>query len=177
MFGERSASVLSKRNYWRHRWETSSTQSGGQRTAYRTRSLELSVSWEAASCSVGQKCSAMLQNHSVHYLVHKSPPLLLITSYINSVHNNILDFSKIHFNIILSPRSRHLYRSVSFCFSYQNPCMHSSLPPRVHLVHPCPGYCVMLWQPGRVTVTQLTPRVLAHRITNNPCAPSNPVTQ
>jgi hypothetical protein len=62
--------------------------------------MELSPSWEAVSRSATQEFRKMIWNPKVHYRLHKSPLMIPILSWINSVYNSPSYFSKIHFNII-----------------------------------------------------------------------------
>jgi hypothetical protein len=72
--------------------------------------MELSHSWEAASCSATQELPSILWNPKVHYRVKKSPPLVPILSHINPVHTTSPSYSKINFNII-HPLSLDLFPS------------------------------------------------------------------
>jgi hypothetical protein len=71
-----------------------------------TNSMELSPSWEAASCAVTQEIPNILQNLKVHYLVHKSLSLVPTLSQMNAAHMTPSYLSKIHFNIDFAPTSR-----------------------------------------------------------------------
>jgi hypothetical protein len=70
------------------------------------KSIELSLSWEAASRSATQEFPNILWNPKFHCRVHKGPLLFPVSSQINSFHNTPSYFSSIHLNIILSPTSR-----------------------------------------------------------------------
>jgi hypothetical protein len=62
--------------------------------------MELSASWEAASCTGTQELPSNLWNLKVYYRVHKSHLLVLILSQINAVRTTLFYLSKIPFNII-----------------------------------------------------------------------------
>jgi hypothetical protein len=62
--------------------------------------VELSPSWETASCAATQELPRIVWIPNVHYRVHKSPPLVPALSQINPIHTILSYLSKIHFNIV-----------------------------------------------------------------------------
>jgi hypothetical protein len=62
--------------------------------------MELSPSWEAASCAATQELPNTLCNLKFHYRDHKKPPLVPILRQIDPIHVNITDIKIIHFRIL-----------------------------------------------------------------------------
>jgi hypothetical protein len=81
--------------------------------------MDLSPSWEASSCGATQELPRILWNPKVHFLVHKSPPLVPIHSQIDAVHNTPFYLSKIHFNIVNPSMSWSSLWSLSFRLSHR----------------------------------------------------------
>jgi hypothetical protein len=65
--------------------------------------MELRPSSKAANCATTQELPEILGNTKVHYLVHKSPPVVSLLSQMKSAHNVPPFISMIHFNIIHPP--------------------------------------------------------------------------
>jgi hypothetical protein len=70
-----------------------------------TNYMELTPSWEAASCAAAQELPNILWKPKVHYRVHQSLPLVPILSHINPGYTTLSYLAKIHFNIIHPPTS------------------------------------------------------------------------
>jgi hypothetical protein len=99
-----------------------------------TNFMELSPSWEVASCVATQELPSILWNPKVHCRVHNSPPLFPILSQISPVHTTPFYLSKIHFNMIHPPTSW----SLSLWLSHQYPIC---IPVRPHSCYmPCPSH-------------------------------------
>jgi hypothetical protein len=100
--------------------------------------MEVSPSWEAASCATTQEFHNILCNSKVHYRVHRGPPLVPTLSHINPVHTTLSYLSKINSNIILPPTSR-WFLVISFLLAFSpTSYMHSSSPHSCYM--PCPSH-------------------------------------
>jgi hypothetical protein len=62
--------------------------------------MELSPSWQAASCAATHELLSILWNPEVHYRVYKIPPLVSTTSQSSPVNTTPSYLSKINFNIV-----------------------------------------------------------------------------
>jgi hypothetical protein len=62
-----------------------------------TKSMELSPSWEAATCAPSQEFLNILWYPKIHYYVHKSAPPVHVLSQINPVHSTPPCRCNIHF--------------------------------------------------------------------------------
>jgi len=83
--------------------------------------MKQSRSWEADRFSASQEISFISWNMNVHYRIHNSPPPVpIILSQMNSVHDFPSYIFKINFNTILPSTPRPSKRSLSIRFPYQN---------------------------------------------------------
>jgi hypothetical protein len=106
--------------------------------------MELSPSWQAASCAATQELPSILWNPKVHYRVHKSRPLVPISSHINPVHANLRSI------LILSTHLRLGLPSGLFWLSQQYPTCNPLRPNSCYMPfpshHPWLDHSNYVWQ-------------------------------
>jgi hypothetical protein len=117
-----------------------------------TNYMELSLFWDATSCSSIQELPSILWNLKVHYWIHNSPPLASIPSPTNPAHTTTSCLSKIHPNIFL------VFLVVSFPLAFPPITYTCSSSPSIVLMtrpsHPPRlDYSNYTWQ--RVQITKL----------------------
>jgi hypothetical protein len=83
--------------------------------------MQLSPSWEAATCAAPHELPSILWNTKVHYRVHKSPPLFPTLSQITQIHTIPFYLSKIRFNIVHPTMFWSSQWSPFLCLSHQYP--------------------------------------------------------
>jgi hypothetical protein len=122
-----------------------------------TNFIELSPSWEAASCAPTEELPSILWNPDIHYRVHRNTPFVPILSQIDPVHP--LSLGSI---LILSTHLRLGLPSGLFFLAFPAiSCMHSSSSHSCYM--PCPSHHLWLdhsnyiWR--RVQVMRLQPLV------------------
>jgi hypothetical protein len=102
---------------------------------------QLSPSWDTNSHSATKQFPDTLWNLKIPYHVHKSPALVPILSQIDSDYTTLSYFSKIHYNIILSSKSRFSQWSLSFWLSQKNPICSPSFSHVCYMPWPsCPRF-------------------------------------
>jgi hypothetical protein len=110
--------------------------------------MEQSPSWEANSHSASQEIPRLLWILKVHYLIHKTIPLVPILSQMHQVHTSPHYLPKIHSNITLlsMPRSSEW----SLLSGFQTKVLYEFLKARIRAT--CPAHFILL---GLVTLITL----------------------